>query len=85
MNDIRQRTAVLKSAMGDSARRAGRNPADISLILVTKTVDVERIRLAYDAGHRDFGENRVQELRPARPNEPISLSRLCCVYLWLSF
>lgn len=34
---------------------------DVQLVLVTKTVSVEKILEAYDAGHRDFGENRVQE------------------------
>lgn len=45
----------------NAARRAGRDPRDISLMAVTKTVDAARIREAYDAGVRLFGENRVQE------------------------
>ena len=44
-----------------AALRAGRNPREISLIAVTKTVSPDRIREAYDAGVRLFGENRVQE------------------------
>jgi PLP dependent protein len=44
-----------------AARRAGRNPNEISLMAVTKTFPPERIREAYEAGLRLFGENRVQE------------------------
>src|SRR5947209_5750680 len=44
-----------------AASRAGRNPEEIALMAVTKTHPPERIREAYDAGLRVFGENRVQE------------------------
>ncbi len=52
--DVRRRMAV-------AARRAGRDPAEISLMAVSKTQPAERIREAYAAGLRLFGENRVQE------------------------
>ena len=44
-----------------AARRAGSNPDEITLMGVCKTFPVERIREAYSAGLRVFGENRVQE------------------------
>jgi pyridoxal phosphate enzyme (YggS family) len=44
-----------------AARRAGRNSDEITLMGVSKTSPVERIREAYAAGLRVFGENRVQE------------------------
>ena len=44
-----------------AARGAGRNPEEIALMAVTKTHPPERIREAYAAGLRLFGENRVQE------------------------
>ncbi len=44
-----------------AARRAARNPAEITLMGVSKTFPVERIREAHAAGLRVFGENRVQE------------------------
>ncbi|HTA23520.1 MAG TPA: YggS family pyridoxal phosphate-dependent enzyme [Terriglobales bacterium] len=44
-----------------AARRSGRGLADVSLMAVTKTQPSERIREAYAAGLRLFGENRVQE------------------------
>lgn len=47
--------------IGRSAKLAGRAPADVTLIAVTKTHDSDAIRPLLDAGHRDFGENRVQE------------------------
>ena len=39
-------------------------PPTVKLIAVSKTHPVDRIRQAYDAGHRIFGENKVQELTP---------------------
>ncbi len=44
-----------------AAARSGRRPEDVALMAVTKTQPVERIREAYAAGIRLFGENRVQE------------------------
>jgi pyridoxal phosphate enzyme (YggS family) len=44
-----------------AAARAGRDPGEITLMAVSKTFPVERIREAYQAGIRHFGENRVQE------------------------
>lgn len=46
-----------------AAERAGRLPADITLIGVSKTMPVERVREAITAGLVDLGENRVQEAR----------------------
>jgi len=47
--------------MAEAARRAGRDPASVRLVLASKTVPAERIALAVEAGARLFGENRVQE------------------------
>jgi len=43
--------------------RAGRNPEDVKLVAVTKTVDTERINEAVEWGLRVFGESRVQEAK----------------------
>jgi len=43
------------------------------LIAVSKTKPVSAIQLAYDAGQRDFGENKVQELRDKQPQLPADL------------
>ncbi|GJL64401.1 MAG: YggS family pyridoxal phosphate enzyme [Nitrospirales bacterium] len=45
----------------EAALHAGRDPQDIQLVAVTKTVMAERLRHAYAAGIRTFGENRLQE------------------------
>ena len=50
--------------------RAGRNRSDVTLICVTKTMPVEDLREAYDAGQRSFGENRVQEINDKFPQLP---------------
>jgi len=47
----------------NAAMRAGRNPEEVKLIAVTKTVTVLQIKEAIDAGLRTFGENRVQEAK----------------------
>jgi PLP dependent protein len=52
--------AVLGRIAG-AAERAGRDPADVTLVAVSKTVDAERLRAAVDAGITTLGENRVQE------------------------
>ena len=51
----------VRTRIDAAARRAGRNPADITLIAVSKTFDASRVRAAWEAGQRDFGENKVQE------------------------
>ncbi len=56
------------SIIQDRIRRAcdsvNRDPAEITLIAVTKTVSADDIKLAYDLGHRCFGESRLQEAQP---------------------
>jgi pyridoxal phosphate enzyme (YggS family) len=44
-----------------AATKAGRNPADIKLIVVTKTFPITDLQNLYDLGVREFGENRDQE------------------------
>jgi PLP dependent protein len=53
--------AAIRERISHAAARAGRDPASITLMAVSKTVEPERIREAYAAGIRVFGENRVQE------------------------
>ncbi len=58
---ISENVAAVRERVVAAARRAGRNPDDIALMAVSKTQPPERIREAYGAGQRLFGENRVQE------------------------
>ena len=46
-----------------SCNRAGRNPEEVKLLLATKTVPAERIKVALNAGQTLIGENKVQELK----------------------
>lgn len=50
-----------------ACERAGRDPDTVSLIAVSKTKPVAMLREAYDAGCRDFGENKVQEIMDKFP------------------
>ena len=47
----------------DACLRANRNPEDVTLVCVSKTIDAETISEAYSLGEKVFGENRPQELR----------------------
>jgi pyridoxal phosphate enzyme (YggS family) len=58
---IPQRLAQIRARIADAAARADRASSDVRLIAVSKTFPVDAVRAAYDAGQRDFGENRVQE------------------------
>lgn len=53
--------SLIYKRMSHAAMRAGRNPEEVMLVAVTKTVDAGRIREAVDAGVRVFGESKVQE------------------------
>jgi len=58
---IADRLAAIRERIAAAARSAGRDPSSILLIAVSKTFPIEAVREAYAAGHRDFGENKVQE------------------------
>ncbi len=53
-----------------AARRADRDPAEVTLVVVTKNRTTDEIRRLYDQGQREFGENRAQELREKVPELP---------------
>jgi PLP dependent protein len=58
---VPENIAAIRERIMAAAKRAGRDPNDITLMAVTKTHPPEHIREAYQAGLRVFGENRVQE------------------------
>jgi pyridoxal phosphate enzyme (YggS family) len=58
---MRERVADVRARIDRSARAAGREPSDVTLIAVTKTLPAEVLQLAIEAGLVDLGENRVQE------------------------
>jgi len=59
--DIAANLNAVRVRIGAAARRAGRDPGEITLIAVSKTFGVDHVRAAVAAGQRDFGENKVQE------------------------
>lgn len=61
MGQIKENLADICSQIRQAAKKTGRNPNEIKLIAVTKTVDVERIKEALAEGVLYIGENRVQE------------------------
>jgi pyridoxal phosphate enzyme (YggS family) len=58
---IADRLTEVRARIVRAARSAGRDPSSITLVAVSKTFPLTAIREAYEAGQRDFGENRVQE------------------------
>ncbi len=54
---------IVQDRIAAAAKRSGRDPAMVKLVVVTKTVDVERIREAAADGAEILGENRVQEAK----------------------
>jgi pyridoxal phosphate enzyme (YggS family) len=59
--DAAQRLAAVRERMDAAARRAGRNPADVTLCAISKTFAPQQILPVVQAGQRVLGENRVQE------------------------
>lgn len=59
--DFEHNLAAVRARIAAACRAAGRDPAGVRLLPVSKTVDEARIRMAYAAGCRFLGENKVQE------------------------
>ena len=55
--------ATVRQRVDQACHAAGRDPADVSILPVSKTFGVESVRAALSLGLHRFGENRVQELR----------------------
>ena len=58
---IRNNLASVRHQINDIAVRSGREPDEITLIAVSKTRSLDEVKRAIDAGHKDFGENTVQD------------------------
>lgn len=65
--DARERLLAVRQAIAGAAKLADRDPADITLIAVSKTHSAERIAPLLVAGQRIFGENRVNEAQEKWP------------------
>jgi len=58
---LRARLADVRDRIARAAGRAGRDPASIRLVAISKTFSADHVRAAADCGQLDFGENKVQE------------------------
>jgi PLP dependent protein len=59
---VAARVAEVRARIDAAAARAGRDPATVTLVAATKTVELARVQQVVDAGVVDIGENRAQEL-----------------------
>lgn len=62
-----ERLATVRDSIAEAARAAGRDPAAVTLIAVSKTFAAEAVEPVIAAGQRSFGENRVQEAQGKWP------------------
>ena len=67
---LRSARARVVDRIGDAATRAGRSLDEVTLVAVSKTVPVERLRAAVAAGLTTIGENRIQEGEAKAPLVP---------------
>lgn len=67
---IRENMEQVQQRIEAACERAGRDSSEVTLIAVSKTKPIEMLQEAYDAGARDFGENKVQELMDKIPVLP---------------
>jgi pyridoxal phosphate enzyme (YggS family) len=70
MVDIGTNVARVRARIAEAALRSGRRPDDVTLVGVTKTVGLDRIREVVACGVRALGENRIQEARTKVPEVP---------------
>jgi pyridoxal phosphate enzyme (YggS family) len=63
---IAERLGRVRQQLAEAAARAGRPPASVRLVAVSKKMTADDVRAALRAGQRDFGENYAQELRDKR-------------------
>jgi pyridoxal phosphate enzyme (YggS family) len=67
---VAERLQEVRDRIATAARAAGREPADVELVVVTKSASLSQVMDAWNAGARDFGENRAQDLVPKAENGP---------------
>ena len=70
MNTIRDHLNEVRENIRKAREKAGRSPQEVTLIAVSKTKPLFMLEEAYEAGARDFGENKVQEILEKHPKMP---------------
>lgn len=73
MSDIRSNLESITQRISAAAARAGRDPSEVLLLAISKTMPVQPIRAVFEAGQVHFGENRVQEAREKIPELPVDI------------
>lgn len=61
-DSIEARYSEVCDRVAAAAKKSGRRPEDVLIVAVSKSAEPEQIRALIELGHRDFGENRVQQL-----------------------
>ena len=77
---LRDNLVRVRERMAAAAARAGRDVSSITLVAVSKTHPVETLVAAYEAGVRDFGENRVEEASAKLPAFRQAIGDLAAVF-----
>ncbi len=67
---IQENMRKVEKKISDACCKVGRDESEVTLIAVSKTKPVSALQKAYEAGARDFGENKVQELLDKIPQMP---------------
>jgi len=75
MTEISRNVARVRERIAAAARRAGRNPDEVTLVAVTKGVGLDRVLEAVACGVTHIGENRVQEAAAKFPHLPPGVVR----------
>ncbi len=65
--DIRENLRVVKAKVSKAAIAASRDPSHVAVVAISKTQTTNNISIAIEAGHRLFGENRIQETEKKWP------------------
>ena len=60
----------VRKLVDEACERSGRDASEVTIVAVSKTKPEEAIMELYEAGHRDFGENYIQELRKKHDDLP---------------
>ncbi len=74
--DVAANLAAVEARIAEAARAAGRSPESVIPIAVSKAQPLARVRAALEAGHRIFGENRVQEAKAKWPPLKVAFADL---------
>ncbi len=74
--DVAANLAAVEARIAEAAQAAGRSPESVIPVAVSKAQPLARVRAALEAGHRTFGENRVQEATAKWPPLKVAFADL---------